>query len=146
MVVPYVSQQESRRRKAPLAEEIRSFQDRTGTGSPFRLRFGPATIPGMSEPARKRRGPITLLCESQRVRLAAAVAALLLAYVASFGPAVSLWHRLGRPDWLGLYLDAPDPVDWIVDWIIEVSPEPLSSRLEDWYYYEYLGWWEGIGR
>ena len=46
-------------------------------------------MPGMSQPARKRRGPITLFCHSRRFRwavisLAFGAPAL---YVASFGPA-----------------------------------------------------------
>src|SRR5262249_43068935 len=43
----------------------------------------------MSEPARKRRGPITLFCESQRFRRAAILAIVVLpaTYVLSSGPA-----------------------------------------------------------
>jgi hypothetical protein len=45
-------------------------------------------MPGMSQPARKRRGPITLFFESRRFRWAIALLVLLpVLYVASFGPA-----------------------------------------------------------
>jgi len=45
-------------------------------------------MPAMSQPARKRRGPITLFCESRLFRWTAiAVALLPVLYVAGFGPA-----------------------------------------------------------
>ena len=48
----------------------------------------------MNQPARKRRGPITLFCESRRFRLAViAVALLPVLYVAGFGPACWLASR-----------------------------------------------------
>ena len=44
-------------------------------------------MPAMSEPRRKRRGPITVFCEYRRFRLAVIVAFVVPAlYVAGFGP------------------------------------------------------------
>ena len=51
----------------------------------------------MSEPERKRRGPITLFCESRRFRRA--VLALVLPpilYIMSFGPACWITSHTGR--------------------------------------------------
>ena len=60
-------------------------------------------MPGMNQPARKRRGPITLLYESRRFRRTIILSAVLLPvlYVASFGPACWLansdYHRWLHP-------------------------------------------------
>ena len=64
--------------------------------SPSRRPLAAAKIPGMSEAERKRRGPITLFCESRRFRWAFAVLVLLPAlYVASFGPVCWITSRTG---------------------------------------------------
>lgn len=52
--------------------------------APAFLRYNP----GMSQPARKPRGPITLFCESRRFRWATVILfAVLIGYPLSFGPA-----------------------------------------------------------
>lgn len=62
-------------------------------------------------------------------------------YVAAFGPAVFLWHQLDHPYWIGVYLDAPDPIDWVIQYL----PEPMSNRLNEGYY-SYYSWWRSLAR
>ena len=50
---------------------------------------------------RKWRGPITLFCESRRVRWIVLVGLLPALYVASYGPIMWwLWRKLGFPSWM----------------------------------------------
>ena len=56
----------------------------------------PGYNPGMNQPARSRRGPITLFCESRRFRWSIIAAALMAAaYIVSFGPACWISGRTG---------------------------------------------------
>ena len=68
----------------------------------------------MNEPERKRRGPITLFCESRRFRwsiIALAALFLPIVYVTSFGPACWINLRTGRG---GLAIGAfYRPLGWV---------------------------------
>jgi len=56
--------------------------------------LGPGYNPGMGE--RKRRGPITLFCESRRFRWAVIAAVVVLLYPISFGPACWVCSRISQ--------------------------------------------------
>jgi hypothetical protein len=80
----------------------------------------------MSESERKRRGPITLLCESRRFRWAVvALIAPPVLYVASFGPACWLtdYSGMGKEIVPMIYkpaiwcsVNGPGPVSAVVNW------------------------------
>lgn len=77
----------------------------------------------MSEPKWKRRGPITLFCESQRFRWTAITAVVLIPtlYVASFGPACWISSRTGSP----ILPVAYQPIGWL----LENAPQPIATAL-----------------
>jgi hypothetical protein len=61
----------------------------------------------------------------------------LVVYELSFGPAVWLFAKLGRPAWLGSLIDvAPDPLEWIINHCPGPAGEWLSKML-----YGYYEWW-----
>jgi hypothetical protein len=64
----------------------------------------------------------------------------LVAYELSFGPAVWLFAKLGRPAWLGYLIDvAPDPLEWIIN----SCPGPFGQWLSQ-IFYSYYQWWFDI--
>jgi hypothetical protein len=68
-------------------------------------------MPGMNMPARKRRGPITLFCESRPFRWTAiAVVFLPVLYLTSFGPACWISSRTNTQALPAAYL----PIGWLL--------------------------------
>jgi hypothetical protein len=77
----------------------------------------------MCEPERKRRGPITLFCESRRFRWTVIAAAVLTPglYVASFGPACWISSRANSQALPAAYLP--------IGWLLKNSPQPIATAL-----------------
>ena len=75
--------------------------------------------------------------------IVAAAIILPVVYVAAFGPACCLyWSHNPHPRWIEIWINAPDPMDWI----IESLPKTESDRLYSLYYLGYLDWWAEIGK
>ena len=95
----------------------------------------------MVEAPQKRRGPITLICESRKFRLRAAlVAAVLIGYHLSLGPAVwvstRLWPLRQSPKAPIAFKTAFDlygaPGFWVAD-NMQVGADSLLWKYIDWW-------------
>ena len=85
----------------------------------------------MSEPGRKRRGPITLLCESRRFRWAAVAAVVVvpILYVVGVGPACWIIERTGHE---GPVYEA---LAWFygpLETAYDYAPEPVQQVMDSW--------------